>query len=304
MKKHTFNIFALINHIKLDPRVEKEMDELQPQILANLHQRIETDSTARQHRRHIYWRVAAASVALIVLAGIFTTLNYNGSISNTTVEYASLAGERCSITLPDGTVIEMNGNSRLSYDSHSFGKAAREIYFSGEAFFDVAKNREAPFTVHNGDLDITVLGTRFNVDGYLAESKTKVTLESGKVDVSVNGCAQSLILEPGQQSIFIKDENRLVRREVNVKDVTSWLSGGLFFDDESLDEIARRLEAHYGVTININTSRFDTNRYNGAFSPGDGLDCIFTFLSRMDNRLQYQTKGDTINIYASAQAIK
>lgn len=296
MKKH--DIYSIIDRIKLAPRVEEQKEKMRSEILDSIHARMDRDAAASRRRR--IW-AAAASVAVVVAAGLFMVLGIDRPVAPAPMEYVAQQGHHCTVTLPDGSTVELNGGSTLRYDAKAFGKGSREVSLSGEAFFDVAKNPDAPFTVHNGDLNVTVLGTRFNVAGYRDSEQAKVTLESGKVKVSLSSNHTSMVLMPGQQSLYNKKNGTLRKRDVDVAAVMSWLSGGVFFDDEPLADVARRLEAGFGVAIGISSDELASTRYNGAFTSDDDIDRIFSILSRMDSRMRYRTSGDSITIYSDTQ---
>ena len=89
-----------------------------------------------------------------------------------------------SVSLPDGTKVQMGPGSRLTYPA-SFSGKTREIRLDGQAFFDVAKNREKPFIVHTEDMSVEALGTAFELFSYNMENKMEAILLNGKIKVSV-----------------------------------------------------------------------------------------------------------------------
>lgn len=293
-KKHQ-DIPHFLNHVKLDSEVEKSMEGMRMDILEQVHRRI--DREARSRRMKERWMVAASFALLLVLSG-WLALQTGFLRPQHIEEFSVLPGNQATVTLPDGTVVMLNGGTRLTYDTKAFGRKLREVALDGEAFFEVAKNREVPFIVNNGEAQVKVLGTSFNVEGYSADAAIRVTLKSGKVSMRIAGTPDDCVLVPGQQVVYMKPEHRLIRRQVKVDEVTAWRKGEMFFDDLSLEEIASRLERRFGVPVVIRSEALKQSRYNGAFTPEDNLERILSFLSLMDARLHYEKKEGTIWIYS------
>ena len=287
----------ILNRIKLDNKVEVSMEEMKFDILKDIHLRIDHDKKARRIRTNMWW--AAASILLLfTISGLFTYQYYKSHLVDIQ-EYTAKNGHKTTFSLPDGTIVTMNSNSVLSYDINSFGKKYRQVTLNGEAFFDVAKNKEVPFIVSTGNANVKVLGTRFNVEGYFTDKSMKVTLESGKVSMNISGTPMEVILIPGQQAIYNKKENTLKKHVVNVDNAIAWRKGGMYFEDMPLEDIAKLLERRYDVKININSDILKKSRYNGAFTKNDNLERVMTFLSTMEPRLKYKCKDKQVLIYLS-----
>jgi transmembrane sensor len=139
-------------------------------------------------------------------------------------------------TLPDGTQLVLNAHSSCRYK-------ARELWLEGEAFLDVQQQTDQPFTVHLNDMEIAVLGTRFNVIN--TGGRQNVMLESGKVRVATTGA--SLVLQPGE--IASLKGASLQREKANASLYKGWIAGRLHFDHTTLAEIIRFLEHAYGWQV-------------------------------------------------------
>ena len=174
-------------------------------------------------------------------------------------------GKRSEITLSDGTHIWLNSGSQISYPDHFTGNA-REVYLSGEAFFDVVTDNDRPFHVITKDIRIRVLGTRFNVTAYSDERTTATVLESGKVSIGRNArIARTFDVAPGQKLIYDRETEVFAKEEADLQYFNSWVHGYLVFRNEPTPDVFRRLERYYNRNI----------------IPGEGLDDI-TFSGKLD----------------------
>jgi ferric-dicitrate binding protein FerR (iron transport regulator) len=191
-----------------------------------------------------YW-YAAAAVALVLL----TTALY---FLNPTANEVTARGHRTFVTLEDGTKIWLNAESRLTYPKSFRGKETREIHLEGEAYFDVAENKQKPFIVHTSDVRIKVLGTSFNVKSYGKDRTIQTTLIKGKVTIESSLDSTKLTLLPNQQAVFEKESKTLfLEHKDEAADYTSWRDGQLLFDDRPLSDIVNELERWFNVTIEV-----------------------------------------------------
>ena len=134
------------------------------------------------------------------------------------------SGVRCieSVSLSDGTTVRMGPNSQLIYPK-SFDGKTRDVELKGQAFFDVAKDRERPFTVHTKNMDVTALGTAFEVFNYDSESKLETILLNGKVKIGLGGPnvknRREVILNPNEMLVFDKQANTVRVKTVNARSI-------------------------------------------------------------------------------------
>lgn len=153
-------------------------------------------------------------------------------------------GEQYQVILPDGTVVWLNAASSLKYPS-TFTGNNRKVELAGEGYFEVAKVRKTPFIVVSKGQEVEVLGTHFNINGYPDEKATKTTLLEGAVRVSDSNV--STLLKPGQQSILINGKTKVV--QVQTEDVVAWKNGYFMFNNESLEDIMRKVARWYDVEV-------------------------------------------------------
>ncbi len=158
-------------------------------------------------------------------------------------------GGQYQLELPDGSLVWLNATSSIRFPT-SFVDKERRVEITGEAYLEVAKNRDKPFIVTVNNAEIQVLGTHFNINAYLDEDDVKTTLLEGSVKF-VNG-GNANILKPGQQSQLIKNGTVKVVSSVDVEKVVAWKNGFFDFDNAGIETIMRQLSRWYNVEIEYN----------------------------------------------------
>lgn len=183
---------------------------------------------------------------------VFESLNVSQNIEQDTVNgIVSIVvprGMQKELSLPDGTIVKLNADSRLAYDISQFGKTERKVILEGEGLFDVSKDSLHMFVVQSGGLETCVLGTVFNVRNYNTE-KMKITLLSGSLKVVSSSEEESIYIKPGEQAVLIND-NELCSVKVSQTDnISSWSEGVFYFDNQTLSEILCEIGRWYNVNV-------------------------------------------------------
>ncbi|HTR28314.1 MAG TPA: FecR family protein [Puia sp.] len=263
-------------------------------------------SVTRRVRRRRIFRVSAvglAVVAVVILGGraLFPakTAERRPTTPDTRKhlqlsEISTRNGSKTTLLLPDGTKVWLNAGSKLTYDS-AFGKSLREVTLSGEGYFDVVKNKEKPFIIHASRMNVTVLGTELDVKSYPSDKTSEASLIRGSIEVTLSDQPRKkVILKPNEKIVVdnYKFTNQLAqtidnpRRQSAVAEIpksisvqnltyenktgevieTSWVENRLVFQDESFEEIARKLERWYGVTIRFGNEKLKENHLTGSFT--------------------------------------
>lgn len=206
-------------------------------------------------------------------------------------EVSTQYGSRTKLLLPDGTSVWLNSGSRLTYDS-AYGDVNREVSLTGEAFFDVAKNKQIPFVIHTGKINIKVLGTAFNVKSYPGDRTIETSLIQGRIEVTFKDHSQSSVIlhpnqklvvendpeEPGHQKKITADQP--LKSAVTINPVshfgpdsliteTAWVDNLLVFQDESFADLAKKMERWYGIHMVIEDQPLDTLHFTGSFEKED-----------------------------------
>ncbi|MCD2425346.1 FecR domain-containing protein [Niabella pedocola] len=254
-------------------------------------------------------RVVRLAVAAVVILAIGTSLwmfnrKAGGWPSLKTVA-ATEHGSKSKLTLSDGSVVHLNTNSNLSYGA-GFGRGTREVYLTGEAFFEVAHNPDIPFIVHTAEADIKVLGTVFNVRDYMDESKMETSLLKGSIELALaTNKDRRIRLHPSDKVVIEKlsgttADSRTVRlTNINVTDSvvleTSWLQNKLAFADKSFSEIALDLKHRFGLTVVFKNPEVEHYRYTGVFDDSNAADVLNVL--QMIKPFQYKIKDAQVIIF-------
>ena len=179
-------------------------------------------------------------------------LVYNGSIpskAGTPVTYNTLTtprGGQYQVVLPDGSKVWLNASSSLRFPTAFAGKQ-RDVDLTGEAYFEVAKNKEKPFHVNVKDMQVEVLGTHFNVNAYSDENSIKTSLLEGRVRIK-NGSKSGLLM-PGQQGVIKKNHENIEIKNADMDEVIAWKNGLFQFDGANITAIMREIGRWYDVDI-------------------------------------------------------
>ncbi|WP_276369487.1 FecR domain-containing protein [Chryseolinea sp. H1M3-3] len=215
-----------------------------------------TVSPTKTFRLPLYFKVAASIAILIACSVMLWTLKNN----HTTVVTTSY-GEVKAVTLPDQSIVMLNGNSTLTYEDSWDNRAAREVWIKGEAYFDIRHlNQDTAFVmpserfiVHGNGIDIRVLGTSFNVKS--RRNKTNIALLSGKIEVSYADSASvpsgGLVMMPGDYVEYSGQKLLIKKKLLRPHKAATWTVREITFTDPSLNDIMETLQDNYGYAINV-----------------------------------------------------
>ena len=208
---------------------------------------------------HLYSKTLKIAAMAITLLGIAFLANY--LINNGNISQVAAKGEKKTILLPDGSLVFLNSNSRISYSKNFKNK--RELKLTGEAYFEVKSNPEKPFLVETEKIKTRVLGTSFNIKSY-KNSQTSVNVNTGKVEVEIKENSEKIILNKDQQLSFINaDETSL--SEDNSENFNAWTNNTIVFNNTSLGEAATILENWYDIEINFTDRELEELKISGKF---------------------------------------
>jgi transmembrane sensor len=200
-------------------------------------------------------------------------------------------GSKSRIVLPDGSEVNLNSGSSLTYSISNFDSVNRSVFLIGEGFFNVTKNAERPFYVNTHGMKLKVLGTTFNVKAYPDENTEEATLVSGKVEIYSSTdkieSGKPIVLKPNQTAIFDKSKNNLKslsstdltnmdiipvklrtvnsQPELKINQTISWKEDMLTFDNENFKDLIVKIERWYDVKIVVNDPGLLSVRFTGRF---------------------------------------
>lgn len=170
-----------------------------------------------------------------------------------TEEVKSSSGQIVDYVLSDGTKVSLNAQSSLTFPVDFSSRATREVILKGEAFFDVAEDKNHPFIVKTQSVNIVVLGTAFNLKSYEGDPTIETTLIHGKVVIENNNgpMNEKVELRPNQKAIFSHATEKITLVDVTIKEPTKWKNESLEFEDDAFYDVIKSLERWYGVTIDM-----------------------------------------------------
>jgi len=242
--------------------------------------------------------MAAAATCGILLyrtaGGDHTNINQRQSAAAAYREYRTKPGQKARVTLPDGSTVYLNADSRLRYPAQFTG-GRREVTLEGEGYFSVVSLADKPFTVLSGETRIRVLGTKFNVRAYSDHGRTELVLAEGRVIFSAGSGRDSIMLQRGQRAIANGSTGPLMVDRVDPAKHTAWKDNRLWFDGALLSEVITELERWYGVAIRVDDRRLLGERYTGRFD-NPSLHRVLESLSYAI-KFRYEQQGNQFRIY-------
>ena len=244
-------------------------------------------------RLALYAGLAASFVAGIILCWFLAVAPLSDEASRM-VAFHTDPGQRASLTLPDGTSVELNSGSTLEYPA-VFSRKERRVKINGEAMFDVAKVADKPFYVETFAYDVKVLGTRFNVEADEDRGVFSTALMEGSVAILDKHDNRITELEP-DQVVTLTDGRLIKRHEENIGSRYRWTDGIINCAGLSFEELMRRFERAFGVTIVIECEAVPDISYKRMkVNVCDGISHAFAILQRTsDFTVEYE---DTTNTY-------
>ncbi|MDR3250729.1 MAG: DUF4974 domain-containing protein [Tannerella sp.] len=250
--------------------------------------------TNRTAKRTV-WQIAAAVATLFIISYISFrqgSLHFEKALAEIVIE--APWGSKTRTFLPDGTLVWLNAGTKITY-SQGFGIKERNVRLDGEGYFEVMRNGRLPFNVATDEMTVRVLGTKFNFRNYSDDDEAIVSLVEGRVLVNNN-------IKRGEKATIVRNRRALINKktgrmsvsEINAKNTSEWTHGYLFFDEELLSDIVKKLERSYDVNITMETPEMKQLRFYGNFirkeqSINDVLDAL-----ESTGRLKYKKHGKEI----------
>ena len=277
----------------LDNGIDPEIKSVEIQKILSKIRKISLDQ--KKIRSYQWIKYAAAVAAIVLFSGIgslmvskFITIQPDGI-----TEVIASRGERSKVILPDGSTVMLNCGSSLKFPNF-FKANKREVVLEGEAFFEVVKSKSIPFIVAASDVNVQVLGTRFNVKCYPEDKSIETFLESGSVEVSSDESNNSVVLKPLEAVLYSKTTKLFSEIEIQNGAKSDWTRGILTFNNETIEELANKLERRYDIDIVFGSEGVKDRIYTGSISD----DNLFTVLEaiKFASSINYHVKGKTVTL--------
>lgn len=237
--------------------------------------------------RLLYYATSAAAVLLLLTNAISLLFS-----EETILEVPK--GQKAIVFLSDGTKVTLSSDSKLEYPAR-FSIFNRKVELKGEAFFEVSKKTFSSFIVSAGEIDVKVLGTKFNVSAYPGDTLVSVYLKEGSVCCYAKADKKnSVLLEPNQQIVFGKSSMSF-EVPVDQEEEPLWTKGIYQLKDKTMGDALELFERIYNVEFYVTDPLIHDIRINGSFSSDDSLDDILSAINS-DKKLKITRKNQQIAI--------
>jgi len=284
-----------------DEQKEKIKDEINASIWKNIDNHSQNDKKVIPLKTWISKIAAAAIIIGLCGAGFLFLRNKPGTRSS---QLYSVHKQKPNlfIVLPDGSRVILSYGSKLNYASSFDGLAKREVYLTGEAYFDIKHDNLKPFIVHTGTVETTVLGTAFDVKAALNDKIITVTVTRGRVKVGDNHRLFGIIT-PNQQITFDKQKSVSTQNNVNAKNYVVWTAkDDLYFEDVTVSEAAKILEDRFKVKILFTDQFIQSKHFTSTFNKSASLDQTLKSICEFNDAFySYDKEKTTITISSKSQ---
>ncbi|SHG80055.1 FecR family protein [Pedobacter caeni] len=288
--------------VKVDP-VEKQKELNKLKLVIEGMQNIAEPTTELPQRNFIgrtsWISIAAAILLCIGVYALFNKKEYGKEIQPYAAGAKSILlktayNERKTLTLSDGTTVTVNGSTELKLDDH-YNQEKRVLWLNGEAYFEVAGNKDKPFIVVSGTTTTTALGTSFKINNYNNRAHTLVMLNSGKVSVGElvgQKVVDHVQLSPGEKVEVTPD--KFAKSTFNLEEIDNWKNRKLVFSTASLKEIKSILKEIYGIEVRSKNQPKKPISFTGTFV-NEGLSEVLNAIG-FSNHFTYTIKDDIVTL--------
>jgi len=236
--------------------------------------------------------IAVAAVAIIcilwLMPGTSSSPKKASNISAVTKKTTDRS-ELKFLLLEDSTQVWLNAASSLEFPDEFKGKT-REVYLSGEAYFDVKHADKVPFIIHTGNVSTTVLGTAFNIKAYPGQKSIVVSVSRGKVKVSRKNVLITTLVN-GQQAKIEEKGTGIIERIIPASDISPWQQGNIVYDDEAFEDIIADMERIYNISINLQNNSIRLLNVSTSFKKEIGVEQALQVLCKLTDTELKQTAG-------------
>ncbi len=263
--------------------------------------------------------ILVSVLILLISSSIYFFVLPYGTTGSKMTEISAGKGVRKKLTLPDGTQVWLNSNSKLVYDSEMNEKDTRSVQLYGEAYFDVTKNKQRPFIISTDKFSIKVLGTAFNVKAYPSEKSAEATLIHGMIELSLTGKQEEkIILKPNEKFALSESSDKIgnkplgmtsyanrkliIERIIPVEvdgteyvEEVAWTKNTLVFSNDTFEELIPRFEKWYNIKIILKREDIKLFHFTGAFE-GESIDEALKAL-QLIKPFKFKIKRNEIEIY-------
>lgn len=251
----------------------------------------QTDTSEKHFVKKRHFSIQKITIEILKIAAIFLIGFWGSKLSSDKIQMQTIhvpAGQRAELTLADGTHVWLNSRSTLKFPER-FSANARNVELDGEGYFSVQHNEKSPFTVQTSKYAIQVLGTEFNVKAYRNSPLFETALLKGSVKISSPNWENELLLKPNE---VVSIENKRIKKSIiNNNDYFKWKEGLFCFENESIQDLIKKLELYYDTTIEIQCPSLLEHHYSGKFRIQDGIEHVLKVL-QLKHKFTYLKDDD------------
>lgn len=200
-------------------------------------------------------------------------------------------GGEYQVILPDGSKVWLNAASSITYPVQ-FTDNERRVKLTGEAYFEVAKNKEKPFYVTMGDAEVRVLGTHFNISAYSDDEAITTTLLEGSVQVTKNHSVS--LLKPGEQAVINHRSDDIAVSEANIDDAMAWKNGYFIFNDDNITGIMKKVSRWYDVDVYY-AADLNDQKFGGSYHRSKNISELLQYLE-MIGKIHFKVQERRITV--------
>lgn len=284
-----------------DPGLPFDYERAYSLFIKRVHEKRENVSVGLFGKKSYFLRRIAAIAAVVIpviILGYYTVLYFNTHEhkgESLLSEIISPNGSRTQLRLADGTVVWLNAGSKLFYND-GFGKENRLLELTGEAYLDVSRNELIPLVVKIGELNVEVLGTKFNVNAYPETGEVKVSLLEGSVSMTDSRTNGNTVLKPMETGIYRINTQQITVDPGLGKNAFNWMKDQLVFNGETFGEIVRVLERRFDVKIRIHDKKLEKRCFGGDFGKEESIEKVLKVMA-VNGKFKYTIKESVIDIY-------
>lgn len=208
-------------------------------------------------------------------------------------------GKTFKLQLADDTQIQLNAGTSIKYPVHFSHQEYREVAIKGEAYLDVAKDSLHPFIVDLGEVNVKVLGTKFNIENYENNPFSEVVLAEGSVGLTTDEeelkHKPTMLLSPGYKVTYSSTDKNFSKKKVNVQAYTAWVDGKLIYKNMPFEQILKKLARHFDVSISCENKSLSEELFNANFGESPSLNKVLEDF-KLNYGIHYTIDGNQITI--------
>jgi len=231
----------------------------------------------------LYIRIGRIAAAVLLPAFMITTFylyHENNQLTSEEMIVSTAKGERANVTLPDGTLVALNSESKLIYIPKIYNKMERKINFDGEGYFNVHKDQERPFLINAKGMQVKVLGTKFNLSAREHNNIAELALEEGSVSFLSTRINKNIILKPAQKAILDRSTGYItIVKDEYIDDASAWRRGDMVFRNTEFLKVIKSIEDTYNVNVKVSCKKCLTDQFTGTV-PNTNLNEVLEVIER------------------------